>query len=259
VWLVFFLVSTFALMPRRATAQAWIARVPDALAGVVDPADRTGTNPADFRDTLDLWNDFRSVGDGLFFDEVTWQYGKAFAGNRMRVRAQLPLQLANITGRTEAGFGDVVAGWESLPVVRGRVAWLAGIDMGFDTATNLALTTSHTVLAPSTRLAFALRRNTVLSVGYTHLVSLNSVEDVSDINEGAFETSIVHRFGDGTWIRAVPAIVLDHERRETWGRLDGEWGRILSGGASTWVRAGGVFGAPAPYKWSVAIGFRFVQ
>lgn len=233
--------------------------VPGELVSVVDPADMTGTNPVSLRNTLDVSNDFRSVSDGLFFDEATWQFAQAFADHRMRARVELPLRFANITGRTEAGFGDVVAGWEWLPVVQGRVAWLAGVDMGLDTGTNAALATSHSIVAPSAALVFVPRRDTVLSVRYAQRLSLNSVEDVPDIDDGVVEATLVRRFGDGTWIRALPAAVIDYEHSEVWGRLDGEWGRVLSGGASTWVRAGGAFAASRPFDWTVAIGFRFVQ
>jgi hypothetical protein len=41
--------------------------------------------------------------------------------------------------------------------------------------------------------------------------------------------------------------------------VDAEWGRVLAGGASTWVRVGGMIGASRPFDWSLAIGFRFVQ
>jgi len=40
----------------------------------------------------------------------------------MRARVELPFAFATVTGRTEAGFGDVVAGCEWLTAVRGRTA-----------------------------------------------------------------------------------------------------------------------------------------
>jgi hypothetical protein len=255
-WLLAILTGAVVLAPAPGIAQVVRA---DAVANVSDPADRTGTNPANLRDTLDLSNDFRSPGSGLFVDEATWMYAQAFAGRRMRARAELPLQFGNVTGRTEVGFGDVIAGWEWLAAARGRVAWLAGADVGFDSGTNPALATGHTVLTPSAGLAFVPRLDTVLSVRYDQRVSLDSVEDLRDINVGTFEAAIVRRFGDGAWIRAVPAAVFDYEQSEAWGRLDGEWGRVLSGGASTWVRAGGAFGASRPFDWTIVIGFRFVQ
>src|SRR5262245_14241758 len=89
------LLGAFALAPARTMAQAVTSPVPDALATVVDPADRSGTNPANLRSTLDLWNEFHSIGDGLFSDLAAWQYAQAFAGRRMRARVELPLQLAN--------------------------------------------------------------------------------------------------------------------------------------------------------------------
>src|SRR5262252_1088889 len=98
------ILGAFVVAPARTKAQGVTSPMSDALAAVVDPADRSGTNPANLRNTLDLWNEFRSVGDGLFSDSVAWQYAQAFAGRRMRARVELPLQLANVTGRTEAGF-----------------------------------------------------------------------------------------------------------------------------------------------------------
>ena len=94
---------------------------------------------------------------------------------------------------------------------------------------------------------------------YAQRLSLDSVEDIPDVNEGILKAAIVHRFGDGTWIRAVPALVIDYRQRGTWGRVEAEWGRVLTGGASTWVRGGGMVGASRPFDWALAVGFRFVQ
>jgi len=252
------LTAIVMLLPVPAIAQA-TSPYAAALGTVVDPEDRTGTNPANLRTTVDLSNEFGSLGDGLFVDQATWRYAQSFAGRRMRAHVELPLSLANVTGRTEAGFGDVVAGWEWVPAVRNRVAWLVGADVSADTATNLSLASQHNILAPSAGLAIVPRRDTVLSVSYAQRLSLESVEDIPDVNEGTLEAAIVHRFGDGTWIRAVPALVIDYRQRETWGRVDAEWGRVLTGGASTWVHGGALIGASRPFDWSLAVGFRFVQ
>ena len=143
--------------------------------------------------------------------------------------------------------------------LRERVAWLVGVNVSADTGTSPSFASQHNILAPSAGLAIAPRRDTVLSVSYAQRLSLESVEDIPDVNEGTLEAAIVHRFGDGTWIRAAPALVIGYRQRKTWGRVDAEWGRVLTGGASTWVRGGGMIGASRPIDWSLAVGFRFVQ
>jgi hypothetical protein len=50
------------LAPARTRAQGVTSPMSDALATVVDPADRSGTNLANLRNTLDLWNELCSTG-----------------------------------------------------------------------------------------------------------------------------------------------------------------------------------------------------
>jgi hypothetical protein len=249
------------IVARTATALAQSGAPLNSTTAVADPADRTGTNPANLRTTLEVSNDFRSIDDELFADQVTWRYAQSFASDRMRARVELPLSFANITGRTEAGFGDVVAGWEWLAVVRRRTAWLTGVDLAFDSGTNPALATRHNVLTPSAGFAFLPRRDTVVSVRYIQRLSLESVADWPDINKGTLEATIVRRFGEWMWIRALPSLVSDYESNDVSGRLDGEWGRLLAPGASTWVRGGGAIGSRESrwFDWRLEIGFRFVQ
>jgi hypothetical protein len=230
------------------------------LETIADPADRTGTNPANLRDIVELSNRFSSQGDGLFVDDVTWRYGQSFLDRRMRARVDVPLVFANVTGRTEAGLGDVEFGWEWVAGSTGRTAWLVGTDLSIDSATNEALATGHPVLSPSASLVFVPTREIVVSVQYRHRMSLGSADDWPDVADGTLEGAVVRRFTHGMWIRAVPALVVDHERDNTHGRLDGEWGRPLAGGFSTWVRAGGALGSQAsrPSDWRLQVGFRMV-
>jgi hypothetical protein len=43
----------------------------NAITTVADPEDRTGTNPGNLRSTLEVSNDFQSIDDELFADQVT--------------------------------------------------------------------------------------------------------------------------------------------------------------------------------------------
>ena len=118
----------------------------------------------------------------------------------------------------------------------------------------------NTCSRSSAGFVFAPRLATVFSARYQHRVSLGSADDRPDISEGTLEAAVVQRFGNGTWLRALPAVVIDYEHGEDYVRLDGEWGRVLTGGMSTWVRAGRAFGSDSSrrYDWSLVIGFRFV-
>ena len=228
---------------------------------VTDSTDKTGTNPANLLDTVEVSNAFFSHDDGLFTDRVTWSYRQAFANRRFRARVDLPLIFANVTGRTEVGFGDVVLGGDWLAVVRTSTAFVAGLNLGVNSSTNEALAEGHHTVEPSIAAVFVPRRDTVLSLHYQHRLSLGSREGWPDMNRGALEASFVRRFADGTWLRAIPAAEFDYEQDNVHTRLDGEWGRVLVHGLSTWVRVGGVFGASAarPFDWSILVGFRLVQ
>jgi hypothetical protein len=235
--------------------------LPGSLATIADNTDRTGTNPANLKNTLDLVSEFRSYGAGVFFDDIRWRYWQSVAAHRMRVRAELPLSFANLTGRLEAGLGDVLLGWEWVPLVHGRIAWLAGADVSFDSSTNEALAAGHHVVAPSVGVVHAPRRNVVLAVRYFQRTSFGSAGDRPDHHDTIIDGAVVRRFGDGTWVRASPTLVVDYENDRVSGRVYGEWGRLLTGGVSTWVRGGPVLGSrpSRPFDWALQVGFRFVQ
>lgn len=228
------------------------------LGTVVDPADRTGTNPANLQTIVEFFNRFESVDDQLFVDEVRWRYGQAFADRRMRARIDLPLTFGNLTGRTEAGFGDVALGWEWLAAVRGRVGVLTGVDLTFDSSSNDALGIGHHTAAPSVGIVFVPREVWVVSVRYDQRFSFSSVEGRPDINKGTVEGAVVRRFAQGSWLRGVTNLDRNFEEGETWGALRAEWGRLLAGGFSTWVRAGAGLGTSKPMDWTAEFGFRVV-
>jgi hypothetical protein len=254
-WFLACSVVVAAWPPAAASAQT-VPRT--ALETVADPADRTGTNPANFRHVVDLSNRFDSVDDELFVDHVSWRYAHAFARRRMRARVELPLMFGNVTGRTEAGLGDVAVGWEWLPAVRSRVAVLAGVELTFDSSTNEALAIGHDTAAPIVGLVVAPRDDTTISLRYDQRFSLNAVEGRPDVNKGTLEAAVVRRFVEGMWVRAVTSLDLDVEQEQTWGTIQGEWGRLLSDGFSTWVRGGAGLGASKPADWTVEFGFRVV-
>ena len=243
-------------VPAPSAAQS--APASNTLSPVGDSGDKTGTNPANLENVVEVSNRFDAVDEQLFFDQVTWRYGQAFDGRRMRARVELPLSFANVTGRTEAGFGDVGIGWEWLSAVRGRVALLAGVKVTFDSSTNEALGTGHHTAAPSLGVVFVPRGDTVLSVRYDQRLGLGDAAGRADINDGLLEVAIVRRFAEGTWLRALSTLDVDFEQRDVSGRLEGEWGHVLAGGLSTWVRAGGGLGKSSPFDWTLHVGFRLV-
>ena len=163
-----------------------------------------------------------------------------------------------LTGRTEAGFGDVAAGWEWLAVARGGVAVLTGVDLTFDSSSNDALAIGHHTGAPVVGLVVAPRVDTLVSLRYDQRFSLGSVEGWPDVNKGTLEGAVVRRFSTDWWLRGVVSLDVDVEADETWGTVRGEWGRMLSGSMSTWARAGAGLGASKPMDWTLEFGFRVV-
>ena len=242
-------------LPAHASAQAISS---GGIGAVADPADKTGTNPANLQNIVELSNRFESVDDQLFVDQVTWRYGQPFFHRRMRARIDLPLTFGNLTGRTEAGFGDVAPGWEWLAAVRRRVGLLMGVDLTFHSSTSDALAIGHHTVAPSLGIVVVPRDVLAVSVRYDQRLSFNSVEGRPGVNKGTLEGAVVRRFSEGSWLRAVASLDTNFEESETWGVLRAEWGRLLSGGFSTWVRTGAGLGTSRPMDWTVELGFRVV-
>lgn len=70
------------IIARPATALAQAAGPRNSITTVADQADRTGTNPANLRTTLEVSNDFRSIDDELFVDQIMWLCAQALGSNR---------------------------------------------------------------------------------------------------------------------------------------------------------------------------------
>lgn len=92
--------SGAAQPPRDTLAGSAQSRLPSA-------DDKTGTNPLNLQQTVTVLNDFESLPDGFFFDRAVYRYTMPLARRRLAARVELPLAMSNVTGRTEAGFGDL--------------------------------------------------------------------------------------------------------------------------------------------------------
>jgi len=221
--------------------------------------DKTGTDPLNLQPTLELLNDFWSLPDELFFNLTAYRYARPFRARTMTVGLELPLAASDVSGRVQAGFGDLAVGWRGIAWAGGRSGILLGVDASFDTATRDALGSGKQVLAPALVWVFYPVERLIVAPSYRHRISLGGDDDRLDVQTGTLDLTLVYRFGRNEWAMLKPELDLDYENEsDVSGGLTFEYGRVLFGGVSGFFGPGLAWGDRRPFDWSVHFGLRAV-
>lgn len=233
------------------TARAQSARPP--------ADDKTGTNPLNLQQTVWLSNDFASLPDALFVNRAAYRWIVPFAGRRAAASIDLPIVAANITGRTEAAFGDLGARVVWTPWLASDRGVLVGADTTVNTATNAALGTGRHTVAPFAQFVRA-RGRTIIAPRYGHRVSVGGDAGALDVNESSLGVYLAWLATPRQWVAAEPDVLFDFEQDETRGAIALEYGRLLIGSLGTYVRPRIGLGTAStrPFDWSLELGFRII-
>jgi hypothetical protein len=244
--------------------------------------DNTGTNPLNF--TYDM----------RFITGMDWlrDDGGSMVKNTFQFSAPLGRDLSNLTG---AGRWDDLGKkfalrfrgyWNTLSVDNpsqrtvsgigdfdGRLLWLAhvnnkwgvapGLEAFFNTASDDALGTGKTSLAPTLffTLFNVLGRGSIFAPGYQYVFSVGGDPDRSDVQQSRIDLYFVWMLAKGkNWLVVNPQVILDHENSTEFMQTDLEFGYMIvpQSGISGYLRPGFAVGDGRPFNWNFEFAFKFV-
>jgi hypothetical protein len=235
-------------------AQAQSAHPP----GHADDGDDTGTNPAKFSRTLILYNEFRSLGDDAGYDEMVFRYIQPFG--ELKVQITLPLDSTDVSGATQSGFGDVGLKFNYRAFLNAKNALILNLDTTYPTATKDAFTSGKYVASPGATFAmFFANGAKIFAPSFQQKLSFAGDSDRADVNQSQVDLYFVWKPTKTSWVIVDPQVLYDWEAGTTFGQTEIEYGRMLFGGMSAYLRPGIGIGADRPLDWNVEFGVKVVH
>jgi hypothetical protein len=236
-----------------------VAQSPEAHPpGHAEDGDNTGTNPAKFSRTLILYNEFRSLGEESGYNEAVFRYIQPFG--KMKVQLTLPLDSTDVTGVTQTGFGDVGLKFNYRVLLNAKNALLLNLDTTYPTATKDAFTGGKYVASPGATYAmFFDGGSRIFAPSFQQKFSYAGDSDRGDINQSQIDLYYVWKPNKTSWVIVDPEIVYDWETESAFGQAEIEYGRMMSGGMSAYLRPGIGIGAARPLEWNIEFGVKLVH
>jgi hypothetical protein len=244
--------------------------------------DNTGTNPVNF--TYDLrfiteMQSFTSEGGSLVKHTLEWKAplgadvgnlggGSAFSdlgkkfGLRMRAYYST-LSLNDGTGSlgssTVSGIGDLDARLLWIATINSRWGLVPGMEAFFNTASNDALGSGGTQLAPVVFLPLfnILGPRSLFAPGYQYVFDVSG----NTVSRSQIDLYFVWILAGGrNWLLFDPQIILDHENAREFVTVDAEWGFMIvpQSGISGYVRPGMGVGAERPFDWNLEFALKLI-
>jgi len=227
-----------------------------------DTDDKTGTNPLNFQNSLQLKNEFNKIG-GEYANFTRLRYDQPLRSN-LKVGLEVPLMATDLPGRDEFGLSDIILHGSWIPHVTKTLGVALGADFTIPTATDDVLGAEKWQLAPNATVAFFLPHNLIFAPSYKHTFGFAGDDDRADIHQGAFDFYLVWRFDHSRqWFTLDPSVLLDYENdryesatlRLTYGRVLAKVGKgVLSG----YVKPGIGIGKDRPNDWSFEVGVSLI-
>jgi len=229
--------------------------------------DNSGTNPINFTydwrtyiETLDLGKGDNSLT--IFTIEQRFPISKTVQF-RFKVR-QNSLSLdpdSNGTSTEVSGRGDTDARVLWVPIVRKSWALATGLEGFFDTASNDFLGSGKTSLGPQIFLV-KFRPGlgaTLMALAYQEVFDVAGSGKRRDVSRSAFDFFMLWLDKSKKWwVLANPQFVVDHDKDIEFGLLEAEYGRMMFGPISNYIRPSLGIGDRRPYEWSAEFGFKVI-
>jgi hypothetical protein len=222
--------------------------------------DRTGTNPLNLQQQIDVSNTYLSL-DTLYLNLTTYRHAVPLFHRRLRVAGALPFGVSNVTGTKDVGIGDVGADLEWTPWLAEGAGLVAGLRTTWSTSTAEGLGYGGTnTLLPYAQYVRQISPAVRLSPFVGYRFDAGGDEFGSPYKDVLAGATVVWQVNDRTWIASTPQIVVDLEHDRTYGDVGGEVGYMLRTHVGTWVRPTIGFGQEGekPYSWGIIGGVRFV-
>jgi hypothetical protein len=235
--------------------------------------DKTGTNPLNFTYDARLYDEYRWLntdGDGGQ-NLLTGEFRMPFAGGKWQLRAKVrsvnlraDLDDDGFNDVSEAGFGDTDIRFMTIPYLsmEKKMGVATGAEFFFDTASDDALGTGATSVAPFVFVAFfnPVGKGSIFVPGYQHTISVHEDDGRDDVHGGLIDMFLVKTWKENKyWGYVDPQIVLDYEGSTEFMLLEIQAGMMLgSKGHSIWAMPSFGVGTYRPYDFSLEIGYKIV-
>lgn len=222
--------------------------------------DRTGTNPLNLQQQIDLSNEYLSLYT-LYLNLTTYRHAVPLFHRRVRVAGLVPFGVTNVTGTKDGGIGDVGADVEWTPWLAKGTGLVAGLRTTWNTSTSSGLGYGGAnTLMPYAQYVKQLSPRVRLAPFFGYRFSAGGDEFAPAYKDSIVGTMVVWQVSDRMWIATTPQVVFDLEQDRTYGDVGGEVGYMLFTHVGTWVRPTIGFGSNGekPYSWGVMAGVRVV-
>jgi hypothetical protein len=243
----------------RSSAYAETAQSAPAVSSHLSEEDITGTNPAKFTRTLILFNEFRSLGNEAAFNEAMFRYVQP-VGKNLKVQLSLPLDATDAAGDTAFGFGELSLKFNYRAWINEKNALIINLDTFWPTATRDEFMSGKYVVDPGVTYAMFLKHGEMIfAPSLQQKISYAGDADRDDVNQTQVDLYFVWRPNKTNWVTIDPQIVRDWEKDTEFGQLEIEFGRVMFGGMSVYVRPGIGIGADRPLDWNLELGLKVVH
>jgi len=225
----------------------------------LEEEDSTGTNPAKFTRTLILLNEFRSLGDEAAFDEAMFRYIQP-VGKNLKIQLSLPLDSTDASGDTVFGFGELSLKFNYRAWMNEKNALIVNLDTFWPTATRDEFMSGKYVVDPGVTYALFFKQGEMIfAPSLQQKISYAGDADRNDVNQTQVDLYFVWRPTKTSWLTIDPQIVHDWEKDTEFGQLEIEFGRVMFGGMSVYLRPGMGIGADRPLEWNLEFGLKVVH
>jgi hypothetical protein len=228
--------------------------------------DNSGTNPVNF--TWD-WRSYLELqhlphGDNSSIVHTIEQrvpLGKYQFRYRVRQRWLSFDPDGNGTSTEINGIGDFDVRFLAVPLVDQRYALATGLEITFDTASNVRLGAGKHTLGPQ---IFAVLfkppgGGQLVAPAYQFVFDVAGDDDRPDVRRSQFDLFYLWLAQSKKWwMMANPQAVIDHENDVEFALFEAEYGRMMFAGLSSYLRPSIGLGDERPYDWSAEGGFKVI-
>lgn len=248
-------------MTRKTMATLFLSALVSATAAApahAEEEDKTGTNPTKFLRTLILLNEFRSLGDEHGFNEAVFRYIQPVG--KVKVQVTVPLDSTDVTGVHESSFGELGLKASYLPKLSPTFGLVLNLDTTYPTATKSTFGTGKYVASPGATFAFFFKGGKVIfGPSLQQKFSYAGESAREPVNQTLVDLYFVYKLSKTSWIILDPQFVKDYEGDAFFNQTELEYGRLMFGGVSTYLRPGIGLGKDKPLDWNVEFGVKVVH
>ena len=244
--------------------------------------DNTGTNPINFTYDYRLYYEMQQrKKDGGSLNRTIMEFraplGRDLSnvlgqtegflpgmGSRMALRFRSYYNTVNLADEgqgntTISGIGDFDARFMAIAHVTNKWGIAPGLEAFFNTASNDALGSGSTVLAPTLFFGFfnVLGKRSIFAPGYQYHFNVSG----NKVSRSVLDLYFVWILAKGkNWFILNPQPIFDHHNDVTFAQVDLEWGFMIfpQAGMAGYIRPGFGLGEHRPFNYNLEVAIKFL-